>query len=110
MVGEVREYDELADIYEKLDTVRITTSNEESTVPLLTLPQDRQLTVKREPSFHAAPYDLCSIPRLMGETDMKHESSRQKLAPVYVGFTFHVGSRFTSNVKHKLSCVNQHEI
>ena len=71
--------------------------------------RDRQLTVKREPSFHAAPYDLCSIPRLMGETDMKHESSRQKLAPVYVGFTFHVGSRFTSNVKHKLSCVNQHE-
>ena len=44
------------------------------------------------------------------ETWMKHESSRQKLAPVYVGFTFHVGSRFTSNVKHKLSCVNQHEI
>ena len=26
MVGEVREYDELAGIYEKLDTVRITTS------------------------------------------------------------------------------------
>ena len=26
MVGEVREYDELADIYQKLDTVRITTS------------------------------------------------------------------------------------
>ena len=72
--------------------------------------RDGQLTVKREPSFHAAPSDLCFIPRLMGETNMKHESSRQKLAPVYVGFTFHVGSRFTSNVKHKLSCVNQHEI
>jgi hypothetical protein len=26
VVGEVREYDELADIYQKLDTVRITTS------------------------------------------------------------------------------------
>ena len=28
MVGEVREYDELAGIYEKLDTVRISTSYE----------------------------------------------------------------------------------
>ena len=37
---------------------------------------------------------------------MNHESSRRKLARVYVGFTFHVGLCFTSNVKHKLSCVN----
>ena len=69
MVGEVREYDELADIYQKLDTVRITSSLGETDNPLLHLFEIVIILYNGAPQLNGEPHtnhshhQPCEIPR-----------------------------------------------